>query len=131
MTANRTVDGRVTDGSVIVVIATDLPLAQAQLQRLARRAQNGLARTGCITAGTSGEVVVAFSTSRERPSRPVRWQRQLDTAFRAVGEAVEEAVLDGLFSATDLIGRGGRRQTAFPSALLPELLRPRVEAEAR
>jgi D-aminopeptidase len=121
---------RETDGSVIVIVAIDVPLAQAQLERLAKRAQNALARTGCITAGTSGEVVLAFSTSREQPGRPVRWQRQLDIAFRAVGEAVEEAVLAGLLSASDVTGRGGRRQAAFPTEQLQELLNLRVAADA-
>ena len=114
-------DGRSLAGSCIIVIATDLPLAQAQLKRVARRAQNGIARTGGITASGSGEVVVAFTTSRRPPLRPDRGQDQLDLVFRAVGEAVEEAVLAGLLSASDVRGREGRSQRAFPAERLAVL----------
>jgi D-aminopeptidase len=105
-------------GSVIVVLATDLPVGAQQLKRLARRAQNGLARVGCTTSSGSGEVVLAFSTS-EGGSVSVG---TLDTAFRAAAEAVEEAVLSSIFHAEPVVGRAGRQQEPFPVRRLPELM---------
>ena len=53
-------------GSCIVVVATDAPLAPAQLERVARRAGLGLARTGSVAYHGSGEIFVAFATTDER-----------------------------------------------------------------
>jgi D-aminopeptidase len=106
-------------GSVIVVLATDLPATSSQLKRMARRGQNGLARVGCTTAGSSGEIVVAFSTG-EAGTLP---RPDLDLAFGAVAECVEEAVLSGLCHASTVHGRAGRQLGAFPVERLGELLR--------
>ncbi|NJC83557.1 P1 family peptidase [Planosporangium mesophilum] len=105
-------------GSVIVVLATDLPTTSAQLKRLARRAQNGLARTGCTTSGSSGEVVLAFSTARG----PDLAREPLDLAFAAVAECVEEAVLNSLCHSVRVHGRADRFREPFPVERLPELL---------
>ncbi len=94
-------------GSVIVITATDLPLSSRQLGRVARRAQNGLARTGTITGTGSGEVVVCFSTANKishYPEGPVTraeylHEEYIDTVFRAVGECVEESVVSSLLHA--------------------------------
>ncbi|MET0419871.1 MAG: P1 family peptidase, partial [Actinoplanes sp.] len=106
-------------GSVIVILATDLPTGSAQLKRLARRAQNGLARTGCSTSGSSGEVVLAFSTARGADLA----REPLDWAFAAVAESVEEAVLNSLCHSVQVRGRAGRSREPFPADRLPELLR--------
>jgi D-aminopeptidase len=92
------------DGSVVVVLATDAPLDARQLGRLARRAQNGLARTGVSTAHGSGEFVLAFSTAPPRHRRDGRW---LDPWFAAAAQVVEEAVLSSLRSAVTTTGRDG------------------------
>lgn len=94
-------------GSVITIIATDLPLSSRQLGRAARRAQNGLARTGTITGTGSGEVVICFSTANQishYPSAPISQacylhEDYIDTVFRAVGESVEESVISSLLHA--------------------------------
>lgn len=94
-------------GSVIMILATDLPLSSRQLGRTARRAQNGLARTGTITGTGSGEVVVCFSTANQishYPSSPITQagylhEDYIDTVFRAVGESVEESVISSLLHA--------------------------------
>lgn len=105
-------------GSVIVVLATDLPATPLQLKRMARRAQNGLARVGCSTADTSGEVVLAFTTNRSG-TLP---RQALGPAFAAVAECVEEAVLNGLCNNTTTHGRAGRRRERFPADRLSEFL---------
>lgn len=99
------------DGSVVVLLATDAPLDARQLGRLARRAQNGLARTGVSTAHGSGEFVLAFSTTQPRHRRDGRW---LDPWFDAVADVVEEAVLSSLRSAVTTTGRDGRTAHRCP-----------------
>lgn len=104
-------DAEVSDaeppGSVVIVVATDAPLDSAALRRVAVRAQNGLARTGCVTSHRSGEIVLAFSTTSSPVTEPDA--ALLNSAFRAVAEAVEEAVLSGLAHADPVVGREGRR----------------------
>lgn len=93
-------------GSVVILVATDAPLDSATLRRVAVRAQNGLARTGCVTTHGSGELVLAFSTATTPAQQPA--VELLNSAFRAVAEAVEEAVLSGLAAAESVTGREAR-----------------------
>lgn len=94
------------DGSVVVLLATDGRLDARQLGRLARRAQNGLARTGVPTAHGSGEFVLAWSTAptAEAPRRDGAW---LTSWFDAVAAVVEESVLSSLRHARTTTGLGG------------------------
>lgn len=97
-------------GSIIVVIATNAPLSSRQLGRVARRAQNGIARTGSVTAGGSGEVVVSFSTANKISHYPneagqafctAKYLREdyLDDIFAAVTESVEESIISSMLHA--------------------------------
>ena len=108
-------------GSCIAVVATDAPLAPAQLERIARRAGLGLARTGSVAHHGSGEIFVAFSTAAER-THP---DRSLDSLFQATVEATEEAVLNALWCAVDTTGREGRVVPALPHDEVLELYRGR------
>ncbi len=100
------------EGSVIVVIATDAPVSSRQLERMARRATLGLARTGTASGSGSGDIFVAFSTAnrfqRGDPARErtVRWYNpaHMDPLFLATVEAVEEAVLNALTKAETMTG---------------------------
>jgi D-aminopeptidase len=98
-------------GSCIAVVATDAPLDAAALERLARRAGLGLARTGSVAHHGSGEIFLAFSTAGG-PSA------ELDALFSATVEATEAAVLDALRSATTVTGRAGRVAHALPHDVL-------------
>ena len=108
-------------GSVIVVLATDLPLGASQLGRVAMRALPGLSRTGSNIGTGSGEIALAFSTAhriRHADPSPFRLVRELseayiDLAFRAAAEATEEAVLSALFRAEAVTGRVGHRAEAL------------------
>lgn len=100
-------------GSVVVLLATDAPLDARQLGRLARRAQNGLARTGVPTDHGSGELVLAFSTVAPQVRRDDSWLRPW---FAAVADVVEEAVLRSLRAAVTTTGRDG--VTAYRCPLL-------------
>lgn len=109
---------RETDkGSVIIVIATDLPLSDRQLKRTARRAVIGLGRVGSYIGNGSGDIAIAFSTGNlvphdgEQAVLRVSMLRDstLDRVFEATAEAVEEAVLSSLWHARPVTGIRGRR----------------------
>ena len=123
-------------GSVMVVLATDASASPLLLERMAKRATHGLARTGSIGAATSGDFVIAFSTTnraalmpseaRERVRQVPLISEDVWTAtalFGAVVEAVEEAVLNSLVAAETMVGRDDHVVHALPHAELAELLR--------
>ncbi len=124
-------DPRRPAGSCIAIVATDAPLEPSQLERVARRAGLGLARTGSVAHHGSGEIFVAFSTvATERDDAPpTRVTRSsfpdghLDHLFAAAVDATEEAVLNALWAATDTTGRDGRLVPALPHDPVLELLR--------
>jgi D-aminopeptidase len=128
------------EGSVMIVIATDAPLLSRNLQRLARRAVLGLARTGSFMSNGSGDFVIAFSTHNrdsERTSERERVRRleELDNNFvtplmLAVVESVEEAVYNSLTRATTVHGRDGHSVEAIPIERLREMLQSRSSAAA-
>ena len=106
-------------GSCIAVVATDAPLGSAQLERIARRAGLGLARTGSVAHHGSGEIFLAFSTAQDADPLP---DADLDELFTATVEATEAAVLNALWSATTTTGREGRVVHALPHDELLALL---------
>ena len=102
------------DGSVIVVIATDAPLSDRNLRRLASRAMMGLGRTGSSASNGSGDYAIAFSTARE-VRRTFGGERlrteelandQTSALFQGGVDAVEEAVYNSLLMATTESGNG-------------------------
>ncbi len=103
-------------GSIIIIIATDAPVDSRQLQRLARRATIGLARTGSISHHGSGDFILAFSTANSIPHYPVQptfsmthlADTHINPLFQATVEATEEAILNALLQATTVTGRDGR-----------------------
>jgi D-aminopeptidase len=117
------------DGSVMMVIATDAPLSDRNLERLASRAMMGLARTGSFASNGSGDYVIAFSTSAEvrRPFDAARLStselanEQTSALFAAVVEATEEAIYNSLFKATTVTS-GGRTVEALPIERVREIL---------
>jgi D-aminopeptidase len=98
-------------GSCIAVVATDAPLHAAQLERVARRAGLGLARTGSVAHHGSGEIFLAFSTARGDDALA---DAELDPLFAATVDATEEAVVNALWSAERVVGREGRFAEALP-----------------
>lgn len=124
-------DSVADNGSIMMIVATDAPLIDRQLGRLARRAVLGLARTGSNGGHGSGDVVLAFSTaaSVRRPYDARGWtlpieivaedgpagsSAAIDALFQATAEATEEAILNALFRATTVVGRDGHRREAIP-----------------
>lgn len=107
-------------GSVMIVAATDAPLAHRELERIGLRAFLGIARTGSYMSHDSGDYAIVFSTSRAPATRDARL---LSALFEATVEATEEAVINSLFRATTVTGHRGRRWEALPLAPTLEVLR--------
>lgn len=102
------------DGSIMIVVATDAPLSDRNLKRLAARAIAGLARTGAAMTNGSGDYVIAFSTAETIRRTPARRgdvstiedlpNGQVSPLSQAVIEATEEAILNSLFMAETTVG---------------------------
>lgn len=117
-------------GSIMVVIATDAPVGSRNLERMAKRAPLGIARTGGFMNNGSGDFVVAFSTAgriRYADPEPARERIRLDNdhmdgLFLAVVEATEEAIYNALLRAETMTGRGGNAVEALPVERIRELI---------
>ena len=117
------------DGSLIVIIATDAPLLPTQLERLARRATIGMARTGAWGTATSGDIFLAFSTAEEVEFATGRASTHrslpnelLDPLLEAAALGTEEAILNALVAGRDMEGRGGSKVYGLPQDRLTALL---------
>lgn len=96
-------------GSIMIVVATDAPLSDRNLERLGRRALVGLSRTGATISNGSGDYVIAFSTAAEVRRTPARRSAaasvtelpndRMTPLFQAVAEATEEAIINSLLQA--------------------------------
>ena len=103
-------------GSIIVILATDLPLGDRQLQRVARRGGAGIARLGAFWGNGSGDISLCFTTAdpvaHDEKTSVVSQQRladkHIDLAFRAAAETTQEAVLNALCLAPAMRGRNGQ-----------------------
>lgn len=111
LTDDRIPDMPTERGSIIVILATDLPLSPGQLERLARRASIGIGRAGTPGGNNSGDIFLAFSTANEMPLPALAgpWRQMqtlndefLDPVYLAAVEAVDEAVLNALCAAEDV-----------------------------
>ena len=118
------------DGSIMMVIATDAPLSDRNLKRLAARAIMGLGRTGSSASNGSGDYVIAFSTS-SKVRRAFNAQRltteelgneEMSGLFQAAVEATEEAIYNSLFQATSVTANG-RTVDAIPLDKVREVLK--------
>jgi D-aminopeptidase len=122
------------DGSCMIVVATDAPVSSRTLERIARRAVLGLARTGSFMSHGSGDFVIAFSTRNLEPHRKAAptamvehlYGDHLGPLFLATVEATEEAVLNSLLKATTVVGRDGHRREALPLDPLRQMIEDRT-----
>ncbi|NNG01997.1 MAG: P1 family peptidase [Desulfobacteraceae bacterium] len=112
------------DGSIMIILGTDLPLSHRQLKRMSNRAAFGIARTGGRCGHTSGEIVIAFSTANRVPRSTktafvetrclVENNNTMGPLFDGVIDCVEEAILDSLFTAESTTGKNGHTAHALP-----------------
>ena len=134
------VDTDKADGSIMIIVATDAPLSDLNLERLARRSMAGLARTGASLTNGSGDYVIAFSThsdvrrTAERRNAVSEYSEVpnnlMSPLFQATIEATEESIYNSLLMATDMESYNViREQTvtvpALPIGKLKELLAER------
>lgn len=100
-------------GSIIMIIATDIPLSERQLKRVANRASVGLIRTGSFLGNGSGDIVVAFSTKNKinhyEENDIVKLQKinenKIDKVFQGVGESIEESIISSMIHSETTTGR--------------------------
>ncbi len=126
-------------GSIIAVVATDAPLLPHQLKRLARRVGLGVARSGAISANSSGDLFIAFTTHGVAAMdagvalREVHYlaNTALDPLFHAVVQATDEAIVDSMVANETMSGRDGVTVRALPHDRLRELLRAHGVLRAR
>lgn len=121
------------DGSCMMVVMTDAPLDSRNLERLAKRAMLGLARTGGIASNGSGDYVIAVSTAEEcripykseNPVQtvPVLRNEAMTPLFLATIEATEEAILNSLFAAKSMTGFKKRTIKALPKEIVLQMLK--------
>lgn len=121
------------DGSCMIVVATDAPVDARNLERMAKRAIMGLAKTGGIGSNGSGDYVIAFSTapqlrikhdSKERTETVTLMRNDaMSPLFMAVIEATEEAIVNSLFAAETLTGKEGHTIKALPKEEVVKILK--------
>lgn len=124
------------DGSVIIIIATDAPLSDRNLRRLASRAMMGLGRTGSSASNGSGDYALAFSTAPSvrrafdapRHTTTELANEQMSGVFQAGVDAVEEAVYNSLFMATTVSGNGATAEAIPLDRVRKILLKYGVQA---
>lgn len=123
-------DEKMPDGSIMIILATDAPLNERQLSRLAKRASFGLSRTGSYAAHGSGDIVIAFSTAHRIPHElPIEQEsiafnflredgQFISQLFEMAVDVVEEAIWNSICKATTTDGNKGNSREAIPYHLL-------------
>jgi L-aminopeptidase/D-esterase-like protein len=113
LTENKLFRNKGETGSIIAVIATDVPMAPHQLQRLARRGAIGIGRGGTVGGNSSGDIFLAFSVANQAPMphkagaflrMEILNDERLDPVYEAVVQSVEEAVINAMLAAHDMGG---------------------------
>lgn len=125
----RDIEGNRGDGSIMMVIATDAPLSDRNLERLASRAMMGLARTGSFASNGSGDYALAFSThpsvrrafDARRLATEELANEDVTALFAAVVEATEEAIYNSMLRA-NTVTSNGRTVEALPIDRVREIL---------
>ncbi len=121
------------DGSCMMVVITDAPLDSRNLERVAKRAMMGLAKTGGIASNGSGDYVIALSVAPENLindkaktlTTTMLANSQMSPIFAATIEATAEALWNSLFMAESMTGRDRNHVDALPVQQVLEMLRNR------
>ena len=121
------------DGSCMMVVITDAPLDSRNLERVAKRAMMGMAKTGGIASNGSGDYVIALSVAPEnlisdkakKITSTVLANSEMSSIFAATIEATAEALWNSLFMADSMTGRNGYHVDALPVEQVLEMLRNR------
>ena len=121
------------DGSCMMVVITDAPLDSRNLERVAKRAMMGMAKTGGIASNGSGDYVIALSVAPENlisdkakmMTSTVLANSEMSSIFAATIEATAEALWNSLFMADSMTGRNGYHVDALPVDQVLDMLRNR------
>lgn len=119
------------DGSCMMVVITDAPVDARNLERMAKRAMMGLAKTGGIASNGSGDYVIAMSVcpgnlidESECFYHPRLLRNDdMSSLFLATIEATAEALWNSLFTATAVKGFNGRVAEPIPVKEVLKMLR--------
>ncbi len=122
-------------GSIITVLATDLPVSSGQIQRICKRASLGIGRVGSYAAHGSGEIIIGFSTANtiktaEKKSfykAELLHDSAINIAYQAAVEVTEEAILNSLAAAVEMEGIEGNRAPALPLDKVAEIYRNKTK----
>ena len=119
------------DGSAMIIIATDAPLSDRNLRRMAKRSFMGMGRTVGYMSNFSGDFAIAYSTAYTIPPGGMRLvdpapaligNNEMNPLFQAVEEAAQEAIYNALFMSEGMSGRDGNRMEAIPLDKVIEIL---------
>ena len=119
------------DGSAMIIIATDAPLSDRNLRRMAKRSFMGMGRTVGYMSNFSGDFAIAYSTAYTIPPGGMRLvdpapaligNNEMNPLFQAVEEATQEAIYNALFMSEGMTGRDGNRMDAIPIDKVIEIL---------
>lgn len=118
-------------GSIIVLIGTDAPLLSSQLGRVCKRAALGIGRVGSYAAHGSGEIILGFSIANRVPrvsqgmthKLSIMLDRATGPLYEAVIEATEEAIVNALCMADDMVGQSGNFAPGLPLDRVMEIMR--------
>lgn len=121
------------DGSCMMVVITDAPLDSRNLERVAKRAMMGMAKTGGIASNGSGDYVIALSVApgnlidskAKTITQTMLANSEMSSIFAATIEATAEALWNSLFMADSMTGKGGYHVDALPVEQVLEMLRNR------
>ncbi len=113
-------------GSIIIIIATDIPLSERQLKRVCKRASVGLSRLGSFLGNGSGDIVIAFSSKnkinhygeRDILNINILNENKMDILFRAAAEVTEESVLSSMIHSESITGRCDHKIKSLKDFLL-------------
>lgn len=105
------------EGSIIMIIGTDIPLSERQLKRIAKRTAISLGKTGSYMGNGSGDIAIAFTTANRIPhysktdiiETKMFFDDHIDKVFEASIEAVEESIISSLYHAETTVGFMGRQ----------------------
>ena len=121
------------DGSCMIVVATDAPVNERNLERMAKRAMMGLSKTGGVASNGSGDYVIAFSNAEENLIMNNSDSKFLEASylrndemtplFLATIEATEEAIINSLFAAETMTGKDGHEIKELPVKGVLEIMK--------
>ena len=122
-------EANLVEGSIMMVIGTDLPVSDRQLKRIIRRAGVGLSRCGSYMGHGSGDIMLGFSTGNRfnkdetAPTVTVEQlnENNMDEIFEAAAEATEEAILNSLSMAHTVKGYNGNVRYSFTDLYLKNM----------